>query len=68
MQCLNATLNALFSERRCGRNAGKKERNGAKFLSSILHYTNSFSMLWVRAAIGIRLDGTVMHYKYYKYT
>jgi len=40
-----------------------KQRNAAKFLGSILHHDNSFSMLCVRAAIGIRLDGTVMHYK-----
>jgi len=41
----------------------KKQRNPAEFLGSILHHANSFSMLWVRAAIGIRLNGTVMHYK-----
>jgi len=29
----------------------------------ILHHANSFSMLRVRATIGFRLDGTVMHYK-----
>jgi len=32
----------------------KKQRNVAKFLGSILHHAISFSMLWVRAAIGIR--------------
>jgi len=41
----------------------KMRRNAAEFLGSILHHVNSFSMLWVRAAIGIKLDGTVMHYK-----
>jgi len=41
----------------------KKQRNAAKFLGSILHHANLFSMLWVRAAISIRLNGTVMHYK-----
>jgi len=45
------------------RNAEKKQRNAAEFLGSIFHHVNSFSMLWVRAAIGIKLDGTVMHYK-----
>jgi len=63
MRCLNATFYALFSERRHGRNAEKKQRIAAEFLGSILHHADSFSMLWVRAAIGIRLDGTVMHYK-----
>jgi len=53
MQCLNATLYAIFSERRRGRNAEKKEQNAAEFLGSILHHANSFSMLWVRTAIGI---------------
>jgi len=28
--------------------------NAAEFLGSILHHANSFSMLWVRVAIGIR--------------
>jgi len=32
----------------------KKQRNAAEFLVSILHHANSFSMLWVRAAIGIK--------------
>jgi len=41
----------------------KNQRNAAEFLGSILHYANLFLMLLVRAAIGIRLDGTVMHYK-----
>jgi len=41
----------------------KKQRNAAEFLGSILHHANSFSMLWVRAAIDIKLDNTVMHYK-----
>jgi len=35
----------------------------AEFLGSILHHTNLFSILCIRAATGIRLDGTVMHYK-----
>jgi len=39
------------------------EKQQHKFLGSILHHANSFSILQVRAAIGIRLDGTVMHYK-----
>jgi len=65
MQGLNETFYTLFSERSCGRNAGKKQRKAAKFLGSILHHANSFSMLLVRAAIGIRLDGTVKHYKLY---
>jgi len=47
-------LNAMF---KCD------QRNAAEFLGSILHHANLFSMLWVRAARGIRLDGTVMHYK-----
>jgi len=34
------------------RNAGKKQGNAAEFLGSILHHANSFSMLWVRAAMG----------------
>jgi len=55
-------LRSIFRAVR-GRNAGKKKRNAAEFLGSILHHTNSFSMLWVREATGIRLDGTVMHYK-----
>jgi len=62
-RCLNATFYALFSIRRCGRNAEKKQRSAAEFLGSILHHANSFSMLRVRAAIGIRLNNTVMHYK-----
>jgi len=37
--------------------------NALQCLGSILRYANSFSMLWVRAALDIRLDGTVMHYK-----
>jgi len=63
MRCLNATFYALFSERCRGRNAEKKLRNAAEFLGSILHHANLFLMLWVRAAIRIRLDGAVMHYK-----
>jgi len=42
----------------------KKAGNAAEFLGSILHHANSFSMFWVRVAfvaIGIELDGTVMH-------
>jgi len=60
---LNATFYALFSERRRGRNAEKMQWNAAEFLGSIFHHTNSFSMLLVTEVIGIRLDGTVMHYK-----
>jgi len=45
MRCLNATFYALFPERRRGRNAGKKQRNAAEFLDSILHHANLFSML-----------------------
>jgi len=40
-----------------------KQRNAAEFLGSILHHANSFSLLWVKVAIDIKLDGTVMHYK-----
>jgi len=43
----------------------KKAAECCRILGSILHHANLFSMLWVRAAIGIRLDGTVMHYKLY---
>jgi len=42
---LNATLYTLFSARRRGRKLKKKQRNAAGFLGSILHHTNSFSML-----------------------
>jgi len=42
MRYLNATFYALFSERRRGRNAEKKQRNAAEFLGSILHHANSF--------------------------
>jgi len=60
MRCLTATFYALFSERRRSQNAKKKQQwNAAEFFGSILHHANSFSMRWVRAAIGIRLDGTV---------
>jgi len=41
----------------------KKQLTAAKFLGLILHHANLFSMLGVRAAIGIRLEGTVMQYK-----
>jgi len=42
-----------------------KQQNVAEFWVwfSITPVANSFSMLWVRTALGIRLDGTVMHYK-----
>jgi len=41
--------------------AAKKQRgNAAEILGSILHHANSFSILWVRAAKSIRLDGTIM--------
>jgi len=60
MRCLNATFYALFQS---GAVVETLEKKAAEFLSSILHHANSSLMLRVRAAIGIRLDGTVMHYK-----
>jgi len=43
----NATLYAQFSERRRGlvKTLKKKRQNATEFLSSMLHYANSFSML-----------------------
>jgi len=41
----------------------EKQRSAAEFLGSILQHANSFSMPWVKVVLGIRLDGTVMHYK-----
>jgi len=58
IRCLIATFCVLFSEQRRVRVAEtlkKKQRNAAEFLSSILHHANSFSMFWIRAAIGIKI-------------
>jgi len=58
MRCLN-TFYAHFQRGAVVETLEKKQRNAAEFLGSILHHANLFSMLWVRAAIGIRLDGPV---------
>jgi len=62
MRCLNATIYAIFRAASWSKR-WKKQRNAAEFLGSILYHANSFSMLRVRAAIGIRWHCNVMHYK-----
>jgi len=66
MRCLNATLYALFSKRRPGQVVKMLENKTAECCRIFMLGSPSRQFIFnalSRAALGIRLDCTIMHYK-----